>query len=287
MEKLQVAIEQARQRREGKGGGQTPPRTPKSAPSTSPARKRVSPRVLPDGLMELWGELPEIKLPKSIGDGRRLVAHLPGGESSHYDILRTKVLIELRKNGWRRVAITSPTGSCGKTTTASNLALGIARQGELRTALFDLDLRRPGIGRVFGTQPDRDISEFLTGAIGFGQQAMRVGSNLAVAIAKHSQADPTKLIAGKKAFEAIDAVEREFAPDVMIFDLPPLLVSDDARAFLRNVDCAILMARAESSTAAQIDMCEREIAEQTNVLGVVLNECRFDEGGQYGQDYNY
>lgn len=287
MEKLQVAIEQARLRREGKRGGSggTPPRTPADTAPGAAQRRRAGPRLLPDGLMEKWKALPEFSIPDTVGDARRLVAHLPGIEASHYDILRTKVLNELRKNGWRRVAITSPAGGCGKTTTACNLAMSIARQGELRTSLFDLDLRRPAVDKIFGTKPKHDIAEFLKGSIEYGEQAMRIGNNLAVSMALHSQSDPTKLLAGKKLGEIIDKVEKDYAPDVMIFDLPPVLVADDARAFLRNVDCAILMVQAEGTTTQQIDVCEREIAEQTNVLGIVLNECRFDETKQHSVDY--
>jgi Mrp family chromosome partitioning ATPase len=72
----------------------------------------------------------------------------------------------------------------------------------------------------------------------------------------------------------------------MIFDLPPMLVSDDTTAFLKNVDCVLLIAGAEISTISQVDACEREIAEHTNVLGVVLNKCRFHEeesGHAYGE----
>jgi len=290
MEKLQVAIEQARLRREGvrgKDGPQTP-KTPTGGSQGGPApRKRPGPRLLPDGLMERWTALPEITLPNTPGDARRLVAQAPGPHASHYDVLRTKLLIELRKNGWRRVAITSPTGNCGKSTTACNLALSIARQGDLRTSLFDLDLRRPAVAHLMGSDPRRDISEFLSGEISYGEQAVRVGPNLAVSMALHHQVDPTQLLAGERAAELIDEVEKEYAPDVMIFDLPPLLAADDARAFLRNVDCAILMAQAEVTTAQQIDICEREIAEQTNVLGVVLNECRFDAGPRGNEEYGY
>ncbi len=57
----------------------------------------------------------------------------------------------------------------------------------------------------------------------------------------------------------------------MIFDLPSVLVNDDTRAFLKNADCALIVIRANSTRYGQFDACEREIAEQTNVLGVVLN----------------
>ena len=69
----------------------------------------------------------------------------------------------------------------------------------------------------------------------------------------------------------------------MIFDLPPLLTGDDTRAFLKNVDCALLVLRAEETKSAQIDTSEKEIAKYTNVLGMVLNSCRHgDETQGYG-----
>ncbi|MEM9709449.1 MAG: CpsD/CapB family tyrosine-protein kinase [Pseudomonadota bacterium] len=279
MEKLQVAIEQAREKRKNKGRVPPAPRD-----GSGSQRGRAGPRLLPDSLMERWSALTEISLPERTNDERRLVSHLPGPEASHYDILRTKLLIEVRKNGWRRIAITSPTGGCGKTTTASNIAVGIGRQGDLRASLFDLDLRRPAVGRVFGHTPERDIADFLHGGVTYEQQAVRVGSNLAISMAFRPQVDPTQLLASSRTAELFDEIEREYAPDVMIFDLPPLLVGDDARAFLQNVDCAILMAQAGSTTAAEIDICEREIAEQTNVMGVVLNRCRYTEQRQ-GYEY--
>ena len=57
----------------------------------------------------------------------------------------------------------------------------------------------------------------------------------------------------------------------MIFDMPSILVGDNTRAFLKNVDCALIIVRANGTRYGHFDACEREIAEHTNVLGVVLN----------------
>ena len=70
----------------------------------------------------------------------------------------------------------------------------------------------------------------------------------------------------------------------MLFDLPPILVSDETRAFMKLMDAVIIVAGAESSTVSQIDEVEREVAQYTNVAGIVLNKCRFMEEG-YGYAY--
>jgi len=63
----------------------------------------------------------------------------------------------------------------------------------------------------------------------------------------------------------------------LIFDLPAVLVNADTRAFLNNVDCALIVTRANTTRYRQFDLCEREVAEQTNVLGVVLNAYQYGD----------
>ena len=70
----------------------------------------------------------------------------------------------------------------------------------------------------------------------------------------------------------------------MLFDLPPVLVSDEARAFLKLVDAAVIVAGAEQSTVSEVDECEREVAGYTKVAGIVLNKCRHMSEG-YGYSY--
>lgn len=289
MEKLQAAIEQARQRRGGVSPAEAAPKAERPVTKSPPKaeRKRQAPRLLPSDHMERWDALTSFRLPSKHGDGRRLVAHAASADAAHFDILRTKLLIELRKNAWRRVAITSPSTGCGKTTTAANLALSISRQGDLRTVLLDLDLRRPGLAAVFGHRPEEDVTAFLGGTRRFEEVAVALNSNLAIAMARNAQTDPTQLIASDQVADLLTEIDETLAPDVMIFDLPPLLAGDDARSFLRHTDCALLMTQAEKTTAQQVDICEREIAEQTNVMGVVLNRCRFEENKSDATAYGY
>ena len=85
-----------------------------------------------------------------------------------------------------------------------------------------------------------------------------------------SRADTTR--------DTLARIQGDYAPDIMIFDLPSILIGDDARAFLQHVDCALIVARAEQTRYGDFDSCEREVGEYTNVLGVVLNGYRHGEG---------
>ena len=84
--------------------------------------------------------------------------------------------------------------------------------------------------------------------------------------------------------EILDDIQSAYRPDIMLFDLPPILISDETRAFLKLVDGVLIVASAESTSVSQVDECEREVAEYTNVAGVVLNKCRFMDDG-YGYSY--
>jgi Mrp family chromosome partitioning ATPase len=75
--------------------------------------------------------------------------------------------------------------------------------------------------------------------------------------------------------EGVAAIKRAFLPDIVIYDLPPMLQSDDVMAFLPHLDCVLLVAGAEKSRLDEVDKCEKDLADQTNVLGVVLNLCRY------------
>lgn len=268
MEKLQAALDKARKTRAT--GGRVPARRvlqDRSAP--------VAPEV-----DALWQDLAPFEL-----DERLLVQHLvvtreAGAAATPFDILRTKVLLQMRQNGWKRLAITSPMPRSGKTTVACNLALGMGRQRDLRSMLFDLDLRDPSVHLFFGTSPEHSIGEVLAGRVSFADQGMRFGDNVAVAMARTPEIDPTRLLLAEETVEVLDAIEAAYKPDLMIFDLPSVLVNDDTRAFLKNVDCALIVIRAEQTRYAQFDTCERELAEHTNVLGVVLNAYRHGEAAK-------
>ena len=123
----------------------------------------------------------------------------------------------------------------------------------------------------FNTTPERSVGEVISGIIDFKDQALRIDDNVAVSMAKRAEQDPSKLLLADETAEVLNAIEAKYQPDLMIFDLPSVLVNDDTRAFLKNVDCALIVIRANQTRYSQFDAGEREIAEQTNVLGTVLN----------------
>lgn len=275
MERIQSAIEKARQRRTG------------IAPAARETVSAPPPQPAPDRLEDAWRALQEFTPDPEVMKRNRIVTFAGGPDTAPFDMMRTKVLQQMRANGWRRLAITSPGKACGKTTVSANLAFGFARQPETRLALIEMDMRRPALAHTLGINGGpRQIARVFEGKDPLEKQLLRFGMNLAIGVNHAVVANPSELLNSPAVPEILTAMEAELDLSLMIFDMPPMMAADDMLAFAGKVDCVLLVAAAESTSIAEIDRCERELAAQTNVLGVVLNKCRYTEPS-YGYGYGY
>lgn len=224
----------------------------------------------------LWSKLPLRKADPVLAARKRLVT-VGRSDPSHaaFDILRTKVLQALRQNKWTSIAVTSPTPGCGKTVVGLNLAFSLEHQKDCRTLLVDLDLRRPQVAKTLDIPGPRPLESFLRGEKPIERAFERYGENLAIAANDHPVRFAAELLQAPETAAVLKDMRRKLRPNVVIFDLPPMLSNDDVMAFLPNVDCAILVVAAEATTMNEADLCERELAQKTNVLGIVLNKCRY------------
>jgi Mrp family chromosome partitioning ATPase len=301
MEKIQNAIAKARAEREGTAGplaaqtlaarapgqpGQAQPRNVDEAQKPAPTfRARAASAASLQEIDEAWANLPALNYSAKLMRKNRIVTLEGGKEARGIDMMRTRVLQQMRDNGWRRLAITSPTASCGKSTISLNLALSMQRQPDMRTMLLELDLRRPALIKMIGTDQDISYAGVLEGSRSFEENALRYSSNLIISANKRPSRDAAELLASRHVPVALEEVEARYNPDITIFDTPPMLATDDMMAFARHVDCVLLVAGSESTTIKEVDICEQELASQTNVMGVVLNKCRY-MGPEYDYDYS-
>lgn len=231
-----------------------------------------------------WASLEPLEISPKLATKGRIVTISGSKEATAFDAMRTKVIQQMRANNWRRLAITSPTAACGKSTISLNLAFSLARQPDLRTILIELDLRRPSMAKTLHAKPKISFSQVLEKGTSFADNAYGFGNNLAIATNTSPVRNAAELLQASATAERLAEIEATYSPDIMIFDMPPMLVTDDAMAFASRVDCVLLVAAAEATTIKEIDTCEREIASQTNVMGVVLNKCRY-MGPEYGYGY--
>lgn len=273
MEKLQAALEKARGTRQAAVSG---------ASGQTRVQAKNTTQVDSDDRMldgDAWNTVPYM----SEVSGKHLLAHhivtyTANERSEPFDVLRTKILLQMEQNGWKRLAITSPTSRCGKSTMACNLTMSLSRQLDMRSILLDFDLGSPSIQKMLNFTSERRIGDWLNGRCEFSEHAKRLNDHTIVAGSSDPEDDPTRLLLSSSLEDHLSEMEREFKPDITIFDMPAMLVGDNTRAFLRNVDCALIVARAGQTKYQHLDQCEREVAAYTNIIGVTLNAAReYDE----------
>jgi protein-tyrosine kinase len=152
MERIKQALERAREQRADPFSA-----TPAQVPYT---RKRDhSPAVAPTQIV--YTQTRQLEVDPEFLRSNRVISSLSDLVGEPYKILRTKVLQRMRANNWRTLAVTSPTEGCGKTLTAINLAISIAREANQTVLLVDLDLKRPQVQRYLSPEELPGISDYL------------------------------------------------------------------------------------------------------------------------------
>lgn len=310
MERIQQAIAKARAEREAYGempsevlrlsnerAANSQPKVTAAPPSSQPRVTAPSPADQPveppdldpernESIPAAWDALPALRLDQKACERNHIVSVTGGNGAAEVDGIRTRLLQQLKARGFRSVALTSPGPGCGKSTVAANLAFSLSRQQDQRTILADVDLRRPNLAKTLGIVERHSFAKVLSGEARFPDQALRHGDNLALASTYAPAANPAELLQSRRAAETLTDIRDQYDPTVMLFDLPPLRVNDDAMAFLNQVDCALIVAAAEKTTIKDIDRCERDVGRETFVLGVILNRCRYmDRSDGYSAYY--
>jgi capsular exopolysaccharide synthesis family protein len=216
-----------------------------------------------------------VQISRRVLQENRIIAHeSKDPRSIYYDMLRTRVLGDMSAHGLKSVAITSPKLGCGKTVTALNLALSLARQSEGTILLVDLDLRRPMVARYMGMRPDVGIEEVITGQVRLADAVLVpdvVDQRLMLLPAPRPANNPTEQLVSSTMKELVLKLRNDDGFQLIIFDLPPMLSSDDFMAFLPQADCALLIAAAGQTTVHELTECER-LMPQDAFLGCVLNK---------------
>ena len=268
------------------GGSDLPPLALELPEPEPAAADRAAAPLSQQAIQAAWAQLTPCTLSATALVRKRILTLQSGGDAVHFDQIRTKVLQTMRARRWKRLAITSPLPSSGKSTLALNLALSLARQPDLRTVLLELDLRRPSLARLLGLRQREGIAAWLEGRTQFSDHAVCWNHNLAILPGTAPMRDAAELLASRKTAEALARMEAQYAPDMVICDMPPMLVGDDMMAFAAQADAALIVVAAEENTVKQIDACETDLARETNVMGVVLNKCQhLPDSSDYGYYY--
>jgi Mrp family chromosome partitioning ATPase len=224
---------------------------------------------------KVWESLSALQLSVEKLQGNNLFP-LPSNQPAALavDQLRSKILHGLATKGWKRIAVTSPTHGCGKSFVATNLALSLARRPASRTALIDLDLRRPQLAGLLGLTDLPEFADFLTGDQPLESVFRRFGRTLALGLNGTPVEMAAEMLHSPETAVALSALVEQLDPEVVIYDMPPALGTDDVLAMAPSLDAVLLVADGTKSTAEDLRACERLFEGRIPLMGVVLNRAQ-------------
>ena len=130
----------------------------------------------------------------------------------------------------RTLLVTSSEPGEGKTTTAANLAVSLARLNQ-RVLLIDADLRRPRLHNLFEADQQPGLTDVLAGAAAHSAiQETKVPGVWLMPSGKMA-GNPTDLLGSDRFSALIDRVQGQF--DWVLLDSPPVLAVTDASLIAR------------------------------------------------------
>lgn len=192
--------------------------------------------------------------------------------SASFDLLRTQVIRRMDEHGWRTLAITSPSPGAGKTVVAINLAISIAQQTQKTALLVDFDLRRPKVGAYLGLPAERTLNDYLNGDVPLGDTLVNPGMpRLLVLPTARPVPNSSEVLTSKPVRDLMDEMRHRYENRIVIFDLPPMLSTDDALAVLPQIDCALLVVANGADKKSDIEE-SMALLQRSNFLGSVLNK---------------
>jgi len=214
-----------------------------------------------------------VEVPSETLRANRVVAGQDGDPTANiFRILRSQVLKKLADGGWSTLAICSAKQGEGKTVTAVNLAVSLAQDVNQTVLLVDLDLRDPAVASTFGIVPDLGLDDFLRGRAELSQCLINPGLERLVILPVRAPMDKSSEVLGSPAMARLANELKNRYPDrIVIYDMPPVLATDDCLAFVANVDAALFVV-AEGESAASDIKRSLTLLKDCHVIGAILNK---------------
>jgi capsular exopolysaccharide synthesis family protein len=201
--------------------------------------------------------------------------------TSVYRNLRTHVLRTMYELSARSLMVTGTTQGVGKTLTAINLAINIARHARKTAMLVDLDLRDPSIHYYFDFESEADILDVAEGRHTLEQTLITPGvERLSILPGKGCYENSSELLSWPPLQEIIREITSRYEERIVIFDAPPVLGCDDVAVLAPMVDACLLVVEEGGTNRDEFKQSMRRIR-GIPLAGIVLNKSRQKRLDQY------
>ena len=206
--------------------------------------------------------------------------------SESFRSIRTSLRYFIKESKHPVIAVTSTISSEGKTFVSINLAAVTALLGK-KVLLIGLDLRRPRIHKVLGSDNSIGLSTYLSSNCEYGEVIKETNiKNLYYATSGPVPPNPAELIEGERMQEFIDKAKNEF--DYIIIDTPPIAIVSDTLLISRFVDVNLFVVRQRYSSKNTLELIQELYQEEKlKNMGIIINDINLSGYYGYGLRYGY
>lgn len=214
--------------------------------------------------------------------------HTPAAEA--YRSLRTNLNYLTPPKAPRVIVVTSALPGDGKTTTAVNLAVTLAHQGQ-RVILIDAETRRGTVHDVFGIPPAPGFFDLMYGQASPGECIRRVameggGTIDVLPLGSAPSVNPADLLVAQRLQPLFERLRQQY--DYVLIDTPPLNLFTDGALIGSQADALLLVARSDRTEREELRFAVAQLRNvQVNLAGAVLNDVEFRRSSRYRAGYGY
>lgn len=272
MEQLQKALEKAKQERAQLSTQAAPAGQARTLLDTE-GGKTSGGYDLPKQIDITYRDTKVVELDEQeLERNRVLSGREPKAVTQAYNMLRTQVLQKLKLNNWNSLAVVSPKPGNGRSLTALNLAISLAKEVKHSVLLVDLDLAKPSLANYLGLSLEYGISDYLLRDEPVKNILLNPGLERLVLLGGNEpMAHSSEVLGAPKLIALVEELKQRYPNRIVIFDLPPLLLSDDAIVFAPYVDAMLMVVEEGSTTADDLQLCADLLGDKP-LLGSVLNK---------------
>ncbi len=200
-----------------------------------------------------------------------------------YNLLRVKTETLMDEKNAKSLLICSPGPEEGKTVTAVNLAISIARETSRTVLLVDADMRKPAVHRYLDIEECPGLYEHLTQGVPLNELLINPGiSRLTILTAGKPEDYPADLLGGPAMREFVKDIRNRYPERIVIFDSPPMNLFADGLYIAKYAEAAMMVIRSNSTREEELIKAMEDMGEDL-LIGTVLNRVP----REYSPTYTY
>ena len=200
-----------------------------------------------------------------------------------YNVLRTNLKFCSVGSQFKTIAVTSCIPGEGKTTTALNLSISLAKSG-MKVLFLDADLRKP---QKLGFENNKGLSNLISGDAIFKDIINFTNvDKLHIISCGQIPPNPAEMINSARFRSTIADLAQMY--DMVIIDTPPISSVIDGAIIASLTDATILVIKYKSVDYKLVQRAREQLAKaNAKIIGVVLNKLQKREYKNYYSYYNY